>query len=105
MDFFYNKFILAQGGKAETGEDAASYNLGKNYRNSVRRDADKVCSSGFFFGFSFYFLPVFRIHDILVWIQIRIPRSMPLTNGSRSGFGSDPAIFVIDFQGANKKLI
>ncbi len=29
---------------------------------------------------------MFRIHDILVWIRIR--RSMPLTNGSRSGSGS-----------------
>ncbi len=29
---------------------------------------------------------VFRIHDILVWIRIRISGSMPLTNGS--GFGS-----------------
>ncbi len=53
---FFDKFILAQGGKAEAGEDAASYNLGKNYRNSVRRDADKVCSLLFrcFSGFSFY---------------------------------------------------
>ncbi len=32
-------------------------------------------------------LPVFRIHDILVWIRIwiRIHGSMPLTNGSGSG--------------------
>ncbi len=29
---------------------------------------------------------VLRIHDILMWIRIR--RSMPLTNGSGSGFGS-----------------
>ncbi len=28
--------------------------------------------------------PVFRIHDILVWIRIRIRGSMPLTNGSGS---------------------
>jgi hypothetical protein len=42
-EFFLTNFNLAQGGKAEAGEDAASYNLGKNYRNSVRRDADKVC--------------------------------------------------------------
>jgi hypothetical protein len=28
---------------------------------------------------------VLRIHDILVWIQIRIRGSMPLTNGSGSG--------------------
>jgi hypothetical protein len=53
---------------------------------------------------------VLRIHDILVWIRIRIwiRGSMPLTNGS--GFGSgcgsgDPAIFVIDLQDANKKII
>ncbi len=32
------------------------------------------------------FLTVFLIHDILVWIRIRIRGSMPLTNGS--GFGS-----------------
>jgi hypothetical protein len=44
---------------------------------------------------------VLRIHDILAWIRIR--GSMPLTNGS--GLGSDPAIFVIDPQDANKKLI
>ncbi len=29
---------------------------------------------------------VFRIHDILVWLRIRIRRSLPLTNGP--GFGS-----------------
>ncbi len=32
-----------------------------------------------------------RIHDILVWIRIR--RSMPLTNGSGSGFGSRSCYF------------
>jgi hypothetical protein len=32
------------------------------------------------------FKPVFRTHDILVWIRIRICRSMPVTNGSGSGF-------------------
>jgi hypothetical protein len=32
---------------------------------------------------STYFFSVLRIHDILVWIQIR--GSMPLTNGSGSG--------------------
>jgi hypothetical protein len=36
---------------------------------------------------------VFRIHDILVWIHM--PRLMD----------PDPAIFVIDLQEANKKLI
>jgi hypothetical protein len=35
---------------------------------------------------------VFRIHDILVWIRIRI-------------LDPDPAIFVIDLQDASKKLI
>ena len=36
------------------------------------------------------FLAVLRIHDILVWIRIRIwiRGSMPLTNGSGSGCGS-----------------
>jgi hypothetical protein len=47
---------------------------------------------------------VLRIHDILVWIRIR--GSMPLTNGSGSGFGSGSCyIFVIGLQDANKKLI
>ena len=31
---------------------------------------------------------LFRIHEILVWIGIRICGSMPLTNGSRFGSGS-----------------
>ncbi len=31
-----------------------------------------------------YLCPVFRIHDILVWIRIQIRGSMPLTNGSGS---------------------
>ncbi len=35
---------------------------------------------------------VLRIHDILVWIRIRIRGYMPLTNGSGSGFGSGPWI-------------
>ncbi len=34
---------------------------------------------------------VFRIHNIMVWIRIR--GSMPLTNGSRSGFGSGSCYF------------
>jgi hypothetical protein len=42
---------------------------------------------------------VFRIHDILVWIRIRIRGSMPLTNGSGSFY------FFTDLQDANKKLI
>jgi hypothetical protein len=37
-----------------------------------------------------------RIHDILVWIRIRIRGSMPLTDGSG---------FFIDLQDANKKLM
>ncbi len=32
--------------------------------------------------------PVFRIHDILVWIRIQIHGYMPLTNGSGFGSGS-----------------
>ncbi len=38
-----------------------------------------------------YNQPVFLIHDILVWIRIR--GSMPLTNGSGSGFGSESCCF------------
>jgi hypothetical protein len=41
--------------------------------------------------------PVFRIHEILVWIRIR--GSMPMIYGSGSGF----AFFVIDLQDASKK--
>jgi hypothetical protein len=37
------------------------------------------------------FKAVLRIHDILVWIQIRICGSMLLTNGS--GFGSESCYF------------
>jgi len=32
--------------------------------------------------------PVLRIHDILVWIRIRMGGSMPLTNGSGSIFSA-----------------
>ncbi len=41
------------------------------------------------------YIPVFRIHDILVWIRIRILGSMPLTNGSgfRSGSGCESFYF------------
>jgi hypothetical protein len=46
---------------------------------------------------------VLQIHDILV--QIRIRGSMPLTNGFGPNATPDPAIFVIDLQDANKKLI
>jgi hypothetical protein len=56
---------------------------------------------------------VLRIHDILGWIRIRIRGSMPLTNGSGTGFGSGsgrildpvPVFFVIDLQDASKNLI
>jgi hypothetical protein len=34
------------------------------------------------------FQAVLRIHDILLWIRIRIRGSMPLTNGSGSGLFS-----------------
>ncbi len=55
---------------------------------------------------------MFRINDILVWIQIRIRIRgfMPLTNESGLGSGPDPdldpdlALFVIDLQDVNKKL-
>ncbi len=33
-----------------------------------------------------YFLAVLHIHDILVWIRIRIRGSMPLTNGFGSSY-------------------
>ncbi len=39
------------------------------------------------------FWPVFRIHGILVRNRIRIRGSMPLTNGSGSGFGSGSCYF------------
>jgi hypothetical protein len=51
---------------------------------------------------------VFRIHEILGWIRIRIRGSMPLTCGSGSGswiLDPDPAFFVIDLQDASQKLI
>ncbi len=52
---------------------------------------------------------VFRIHEILGWIRIRIRESMPLTTGSGAwirirSLDTDPAIFVIDLQYASKKL-
>jgi hypothetical protein len=37
---------------------------------------------------TFQFLSVLRIHDILVWTQIRIRGSMPLTNESGSFYFS-----------------
>jgi hypothetical protein len=48
--------------------------------------------------------PVLRIHDILVWIRIRIRGSLHLTIMDPDP-EPDPAIFVIDFQDANIKLI
>jgi hypothetical protein len=42
---------------------------------------------------------VLRIHDILVWIRIRIRRSMPLMDTD-----PDPSIFIIDLKDAKKKL-
>jgi hypothetical protein len=51
---------------------------------------------------------VLRIHKILGWIRIRILGSMPLTNGSGSGFGSGFGSWIrmtsIDLQDASKKL-
>jgi hypothetical protein len=53
------------------------------------------------------------IRDILVRIRIRIPGSVPLTNGSGSGSGSDPAPdpapdptpFFNDFKDAKKNFL
>jgi hypothetical protein len=42
--------------------------------------------------------PVFRIHDILVWIRIR--RSMPLTNG----YGSGSWIRILPFSSLTFKM-
>ena len=50
-----------------------------DYQNSVGVDLRRALEAGF------------RIHDILVWIRIR--GSMPLTNGSRSGFGTGSCYF------------
>jgi hypothetical protein len=47
------------------------------------------------------FFPVLRIHNMLVWIRIRIRGSMLLNSGP----DPDPAIFVINLQDANIKLI
>jgi hypothetical protein len=44
---------------------------------------------------------VLWIRDILVRIRIRIRGSVPLSLTN----GTDPAIFVLDLQGANKKTI
>jgi hypothetical protein len=37
----------------------------------------------------YHLLTVLRIRDILVWIRILIPGSLPLTNGSGFNSGSD----------------
>ncbi len=45
---------------------------------------------------------LFRIHEILAWIRIRGSMSLTILDPHSD---SDPAIFVIDLQDANKKLI
>ncbi len=45
--------------------------------------------------------PVFRIHDILVWIRIQ---AMDPDPDSDRDLYSDPTLFIIDLQDANKKL-
>ncbi len=57
---------------------------------------------GVIFCWESYIWPVFRIHDILVWIRIRIRGSMPLTNGSGCCYFRHSS-FVIDFHDTNKK--
>ncbi len=47
---------------------------------------------------------VLRIHDILGWIRIRIRGSMPLTNGSESGFGSGSWIRLLLFSSLTFKM-
>jgi len=53
--------------------------------------------------------PGLRIHDIFVWIRMRIRGSIPLMNGPNPDsdpFATpDPSIFIIDLQDANKKQI
>ena len=44
--------------------------------------------------------PVFRIHNILGWIQIRIRGSMPLTKG----FGSGSRIWILLFSSLTFKM-
>jgi hypothetical protein len=71
---------------------ASSEGAGNSLSNSSRRLLPYRDALSYAFSFSsevffaYYFLTVFRIHDILVWIRIRIRGSMPLTNGS--GFES-----------------
>jgi hypothetical protein len=47
---------------------------------------------------------VLRIHDILGWIRIRIRGSIPLTNGSGSGFGSGSWIRILLFSSLTFKM-
>jgi hypothetical protein len=48
------------------------------------------------------FLPVLQIHDILGWIRIR--GSIPLTNESGSGFGSESWIRILLFSSLTFKM-
>jgi hypothetical protein len=56
---------------------SASLNSTLTQRTSILRSSQAKRYAGYF--------PVLQIHDILVWIRIRIRGSMPLTNGSGSG--------------------
>ncbi len=56
------------------------------------------------FGIQHNFPAVLRIHDILGWIRIRIRGSMPLTNGSGSGFGSGSWIRILLFSSLTFKM-
>jgi hypothetical protein len=49
--------------------------------------------------------PVLRIHDILVWIRIRIRGSMPLLMDPDSDADLDPSIFIIVLQDAKKNKV
>jgi hypothetical protein len=74
-------------------ENAATENY---YSNQSGKYCNNVtCKSYYRYQFyekiGFFILTVLRIHDILVWIQIRIRESMPLTNGS--GFESGSCYF------------
>jgi hypothetical protein len=56
-------------------------------------------------GLNFYVLKaVFRIHDILGWIRIRILGSMLLTTGSGSGFRSGSWIRILLFSSLTFKM-
>ncbi len=53
-------------------------------------------------------VPVLRIHDILVWIRIRMRSADPclwlMDPDPDSDPDPDPSIFIIDLQDANKKI-